>query len=170
MFRVRFVRTFRAAVAAAAATVALAAAAQTPRVGVSVDVAREVVRTTADGRRDVVLEPVEVVHPGDVLVYTLRARNEGDGPAYRARIEDPIPEGTVLLPDSVELAGAETLASLDDGRSWVPFPAVRERTGEDGRTVREPVPADAYTHLRWTLGEPLAPGKAHAVRFKVRVM
>ncbi len=170
MIRQRFVRTFRGAVALAAAAVALGAAAEAPRVDVRVDVAREVVRTTDDGRRDVVLEPVEVVHPGDVLVYTLRARNEGDGLAYRARIEDPIPAGTVLLPDSVELAGAVTLASLDGGRTWLPFPAMRERTAEDGRTVREPVPADAYTHLRWTLGEPLAPGQAHAVRFKVRVM
>ena len=33
-----------------------------------------------------------------------------------------------------------------------------ETTGDDGRPALAPAPAESYTHLRWVLDEPLAPG------------
>lgn len=141
-----------------------------PKVAVTIGVEREIVRTTEDGESEVALEPIEVAYPDDVLVYTLVARNTGDGPALSPRIEDPIPEGTELVLDSVETAGTVPSASLDGGRSWQSFPARVETVDESGQAVDAPAPAGAYTHLRWIFREPIAPGESREVRFKVRVL
>ena len=145
------------------------AAAGTPKVEVSIVVEREVARTDAAGKKFLERKPVEVTSPGDVLVYTLKAVNVGDGQALEARIEDPLPSGAELLLDSLE--GAKTLptASLDGGQTWQSFPAQVERKATDGSFERIEAPADSYTSLRFTLLEPLSPGESKEVRFKVRV-
>jgi uncharacterized repeat protein (TIGR01451 family) len=140
-----------------------------PKVEVDVSVQKEVVVQTPDGTRSVERRPVDVARPGDVLVYTLRARNAGDGPALGTTLDDPLPEGTVLLPDSVESGGSAVHASLDGGNSWGPYPLFVERAGSDGRVEHVPAPADSYTHLRWVLAEPLGPGQDTNVSFKVRI-
>lgn len=150
----------------AAAGIAHAAA---PKVEVDVSVQKEVVVQSPDGTRAVERRPVDVARPGDVLVYTLRARNAGDGPALGTKLDDPLPEGTVLLPDSVESGGSAIHASIDGGKSWGPYPAFVEKAGADGRLERVPAPADSYTHLRWVLPEPLGPGEDTNVSFKVRI-
>jgi len=159
----------RAAALGAAMLAATAALASTPRVQVEVRVEREIVRADASGRKVVERKPVDVARPGDVLVYTLQARNVGDGPAVDARLEDPIPQGTVLVIDSLEHGAAVPSASLDGGATWQSFPATVETHGEDGRVERVPAPPESYTHLRWTLPGALGPGEGKDVRFKVRI-
>lgn len=157
------------AFAACAALAAAPAAAAEPKVEVTVRVEREVVKEDASGRRVVERQPVRAASAGDVLVYTLDARNVGDAPAATARLEDPIPKGTVLVLDSVGSEDGPVLASLDGGASWTPFPATVEKKTEDGRVERVPAPAEAYTHLRWSLPGSLEPGANHDVSFKVRI-
>ena len=140
-----------------------------PRVAVDIAVEREVTKTDADGRQTSYREPVDTAFPGDVLVYTLRAENTGDGPALNTRLEDPIPQGTVLIPDSVLLDGAEVLASLDDGSTWQPFPVRIDHAREDGTREKVPAPAEAYTNLRWVLAGNIDPGQRREVSFKVRI-
>lgn len=147
-----------------------AAIAQSPEVTVRVDVAREVVETAPDGSRRVVLEPVESTRPGDVLVYTVHAANVGAAPAVAPRVDDPIPAGTVLIPDSVAVDGPRTRASLDGGRTWVAFPATVDRPDGNGGTVRVPASPESYTHLRWEWDGALAPGSETRLSFKVRVL
>lgn len=156
------------AVIVAVAPLALASPAG-PRVDVAIHVEREVVRTAPDGSTSVEREPVREASPGDVLVYTLAATNRGDAPALQSRLDDPIPAGTVLIPESVAPAGARVVASLDGGTSWQPFPVESVRTDAEGHERRAPVAAEAYTHLRWQLNEPLEPGGSRTFSFKVRV-
>lgn len=150
-----------------AAVFATAAIAQvpTPKVTVSVDVEREIARGDAVER-----EPVDVARPGDVLVYTVRASNVGDAAAVGARVEDPIPSGTVLIPESVSTGAASPSASLDGGKTWTTFPAMVRETAEDGTERTVPAPAERYTHLRWALDGALPPGESRDLSFKVRVM
>lgn len=163
-------RTAAVAIGVALASAGLAlAVAGAPKVEVSILAEREVVRTDASGRSSVVREPVAIANPGDVIVYTLTAKNTGDAPALDPRIEDPLPSGTLLLLDSVETGGAAVGASLDGGKTWQPFPARVERRRDDGTTERVPAPAEAYTILRWTFPDPLGPGESKDVRFKVRI-
>lgn len=152
----------------AAATVALATAGS-PRLEVQVRVEREVVKDDPSGRRVVHREPVGVATPGDTLVYTLEARNAGDASAVGANLDDPIPEGTTLVVDSIDRAGASISASLDGAKTWVAFPATLERRADDGSVQRVPAPAEAYTHLRWSLPGAIAPGESRNVSFKVRI-
>ena len=137
-----------------------------PRLEVTVAVQREVTRVDVNGRSQVVLEPVKTANPGDILVYRLRATNVGLAPAREARIEDPIPAGTVLVPDSV---GKNVHASLDGGKTWQAFPATVPRKRDDGQVERVPAPANAYTHLRWVLDQAVPPGGSAEVGFKVQV-
>jgi len=137
---------------------------------VEVKVAQEVVRTDETGRAIVERKPVGVVVPGDVLAYTLHATNKSDSAVFDARIEDPIPNGTLLLTDSVAVDGLTVTASIDGGASWKSFPVfVAAGEDADGRPVYEQAPGDAYTHLRWFLDGPLPPGATKEVSFKVQV-
>ena len=157
------------AAALGAAATAVLASAGSPRLEVNVRVEREVVKDDPSGRRVVHREPVGIASPGDTLVYTLEARNAGDGHAVGAKLDDPIPEGTTLVVDSVDRAGAELSASLDGAKTWVAFPATVERRNEDGTLTRVPAPAESYTHLRWSLPGAIAPGESRNVSFKVRI-
>jgi uncharacterized repeat protein (TIGR01451 family) len=157
-----------------AATAPLLAADSTPtaappRLEVTVDVQREVTKVDASGRAQVVLEPVKAAHPGDVLVYSLRATNVGLAPARQAQIEDPIPAGTVLLSESLPAQAKNVRASVDGGKTWQSFPATVTVRRDDGQVERVPAPADAYTHLRWVLEGSLPPGESAEVGFKVKV-
>lgn len=140
-----------------------------PRVDVQIDVAKQVVSVDGDGRPVERQVPVGVVRPGDVLVYRLRATNRGEAPALRPRIEDPIPPGTVLLPESVEPAIGSPTASLDGGATWNEFPVIVETLDGEGRPIRMPAAAEAYTHLRWVLDGDLMPGESRDFTFKVRI-
>lgn len=157
------------AAAAAAAIAAASAWASAPKVEVSVHAAKEVVRTDAAGKRTVTLAPASEAGSGDVIVYTLRAENTGDGPAVSPRIEDPIPAGTVLVLDSVAKDGARIEASLDGGKTWQAYPVSVTRRNARGDDETVPAPAEAYTSLRWVLNGPLQPGDGADVSFKVRI-
>ncbi|TDI35791.1 MAG: DUF11 domain-containing protein [Acidobacteria bacterium] len=137
---------------------------------VEVSVLQEVVRIDESGREIVEHKPVGLVTPGTILAYTLHATNTGDGAVFDARIEDPIPHGTILLPDSVDVDDLTITASIDGGESWKSFP-VFVATGKDaaGQPVYQQAPADSYTHLRWFLDGPLPPGATKEVSFKVQV-
>jgi uncharacterized repeat protein (TIGR01451 family) len=138
-----------------------------PSLAVTVGVEQEIARTTKEGRTIVERVPVGIARPGDTLVYTLRAENTGGAPAFDARLEDPIPQGTVLVPDSVPTTGLTALASLDGGRNWQPFPA--RIPAPEGVDATMPAPPESYTHLRWVVGQPIVPGEAREVTFKVRI-
>jgi uncharacterized repeat protein (TIGR01451 family) len=148
---------------------ALADEAATPRVNVTIQVEREVTEPDPAGRPVIHREPVETAGPGDVLVYTLQAKNVGASPAFNARLQDEIPRGTVLVTESVPPGSTRVMASLDGGSTWQDFPALIERRLEDGTTAQAPAAADSYTHLRWVLAGRLDPGDQREVSFKVRI-
>ena len=154
---------------AVTATVAAKAQASIPKVEVTVQAHKELVRLDASGKKTVTLEPAAEAAAGDVIVYTLRATNSGTGPALSPRVEDPIPAGTVLVLDSVAKDGSSIEASLDGGKTWQPFPASVTRKNDRGAEETVPAPAELYTTLRWILNGPLQPGDGRDVSFKVRI-
>ncbi|MGD8377681.1 MAG: hypothetical protein PVF68_16225, partial [Acidobacteriota bacterium] len=148
---------------AAGTLLALAATAapaqELPKLRIDLQVERELLETTPAGEQVLRREPAEDVAAGDVLVYTLNIQNEGQGPAHRARVVDPIPPGTVLIPDSVAGDSAEITYSIDGGDSFAAYPITRQVAGADGSQREVPVSVEEYTHLRWTLTETLDPGQ-----------
>lgn len=145
------------------------AQASVPKVEVTVNAHKEVVRVDASGTRTVELKPATEATTGDVIVYTLHADNTGTGPAVSPRIEDPIPAGTVLVLDSLAKDGYAIEASLDGGKTWQSFPATVTRKNEKGVEESVEAPAELYTTLRWVLNGPLQPGDGKDVSFKVRI-
>ena len=141
-----------------------------PSIKVNVSVMQEVTRTVDNGETVVETKEVGLVSPGDVLTYTLRAENTGDSPAFDARIEDPIPDGTILVTSSIPESVEGVTASIDGGESWRSFPVfVVAGADDNGQPIYEQAAAESYTHLRWLLDAPLPPGAAKEVSFKVQV-
>ncbi|HEY3174335.1 MAG TPA: hypothetical protein VGK94_01100 [Candidatus Polarisedimenticolia bacterium] len=140
-----------------------------PQVVVDVTAMKEVVARDEAGRERVELREASATGPGDTLVYRISYTNKGTSPAHDAKVTDPIPAGTVLLPGSWEAPGADFAVSVDGGRSWDSYPVRHTVKHADGSTSLEEVDATAYTHVRWTSRESLAPGTTRSAVFKVKV-
>jgi uncharacterized repeat protein (TIGR01451 family) len=146
----------------------VALAAQEPRLELKTTVAKEV-KVKKDGKWVVQTIPVEKTTPGDILVYTITYLNSGKSPAVEAEIVDPIPKGLAIIPESAEGKDTEIKASLDNGRSWQKLPATVLIKNQDGTLSAKPAPADRYTHVKWTVKNPVQPGQSGRVSFKVTV-
>lgn len=107
--------------------------------------------------------------PGDVIEYRLTFTNHQDGPVSQVVMNDPIPAGVVFVPGSVT-ASREDLRveySIDAGSTWSSDPRVEVEVG--GETVLRPAPAEAFTHVRWTVTGAVNPGAQVTARFRARV-
>ena len=80
------------------------------------------------------------VKPGDIIKYTVIAKNNSRCPLKNLILKQPIPKGTNYLKDSATaIDGAELLFSIDGGKTFVSKPLV----------WTEPAPANVYNYLRW---------------------
>ena len=140
-----------------------------PDVRITVRVQREVTRITSSGEAEVRREPVVSAKREDVLVYTLEFANHGDSPAHEVQVMNPVPGGTVLIPETVQGDSARITYSIDGGVTYGTFPITRTVVLEDGTREEVPAAPEEYTHVRWTLQEPLEPSESRTVEFKVRV-
>jgi len=161
--------SFLCLIALCATTAGRAAQPGQPQVVLSVDVKEEISAPDPKGNLRVVRKGVERASPGDVLVYTLTYTNFGKEPAANARVDDPIPSGTVLLPASVLGERAGITFSVDGGKSFAAYPVMKTVSGPDGKPASVEAPAESYTHIRWTAQEPIAPGESRSAAFKVIV-
>lgn len=128
----------------------------------------EVVTTTAAGKK--VVKRVDTgkasVVPGDTVVFTTTYRNIGAKPAEKVVITNPVPEHTLYLDKSAEGKGATIDFSVDGGKNYAPAGKLTVMDAQE--KVRTAGPAD-YTHIRWTLLKPLAPGGRGNVSFKAKI-
>jgi len=167
--RTLFVAIVIAIVTAAAAPGLVTAQEAKPDIVVKVTMYKEVVTRDAQGAEQVKLVEATTSNPGDVIVYRITATNEGNAPAHNARIVDPIPTGTLLIPGSWSSADSDLTVSIDGGKSFEMYPVKRSVRLADGSVADEEVELSRYTHLRWTATDPLAPGESRSASFKVTV-
>ncbi|MCU0759803.1 MAG: hypothetical protein MUF07_11505 [Steroidobacteraceae bacterium] len=125
----------------------------------------EVETVDAQGQRSLKLVPAATVVPGSQVVWTVTAANVCDKPADKVVIDNPIPAQMSFVPDSAVGAGADILFSTD-GRQFAGPAAlvVRDATG----AVR-PARAADYTHIRWSLRNPIAPGQVAMARYRAEL-
>lgn len=138
-----------------------------PDLRVEVRVERELRQLGMDGVEHVVLEPATDVRPGDLLVCTVQYRNSGDAPAVNAAVTQPVPEGTVLVPNSALGARATVEYSLD-GKSFGKWPQVI-RADASGRSETVDAPPAAVRQVRFVWREPVPVGGSSSASFKVVV-
>ncbi|HEU0098837.1 MAG TPA: hypothetical protein VFQ67_08680 [Allosphingosinicella sp.] len=119
----------------------------------------ERVKPGADGKPVTVREEPGVVTPGDRLAFVLSYRNSGAQPATGFTLTNPIPP-------SVAFAGTDDSSasvSVDGGKSWGTLASLKV-VNADG-TSRPAVAADV-THIRWSLGRPIAAGGGGELSFR----
>lgn len=160
-------RRLRAGVATAAALLCAAGAlAEAGSIELRARAEKRVLLQAADGTAQETFVPAAKVLPGDVVAYTIEARNVSRTDADRVVITDPIPGEMQYLDGSAHAAGTELLFSVDGGFR---FDAPERLTvaNEDG--TRRPAVASDYTHVRWVFATPLAPAEQRSVRFLARL-
>jgi len=123
---------------------------------------KRVLLQAPDGTAQESYVPAAKVVPGDVVAYTIEARNVGAADADRVVITDPIPGEMKYLDGTADVVGAELLFSVDGGFRF-DRPENLTVANEDG--TRRPALASDYTHVRWVFAAPLAPAQQRSVRF-----
>jgi len=113
--------------------------------------------------------PAENSSPGDQLVYTITYTNAGKGAVVDATIVNPIPRGVTVDPMGIEGTDANVTCSIDSGRSFHAPPVMVKIKKPDGSLESKPAPPESYTHIRWIIKKPLAPGQTGQVNFKATV-
>lgn len=146
----------------------MALAQDEPRLDLQSTVEKEVT-LYKDGQTRVERIPVEEAAQGDILVFTVTYVNGGETDAVDAVIVNPVPRGVVYVPESAEGEDTVITCSIDDGLSWHQQPVMTTVKNPDGGEVREPAPADHYTHIRWIIQKPVAPGQSGRVSFRATV-
>lgn len=107
--------------------------------------------------------------PGDVLRYRLTFTNVTPGAVRGVTLANPLPAGVRFVGGSAraERSDARVEYSADGGRTFSAQPM--EEVEEGGRRVTRPVPAERYTHVRWTVGGAVAPGATVVAEYDARV-
>jgi len=131
--------------------------------------AEKEITVTRQGKPTTKRIPLDKANPKDVVVYTITYENTGKGPLLDAVIVDPIPQGVAYVLDSAEGKDAEITCSIDGGRSWLKPPVMMEFRKPDGTIEKKPAPPERYTHIRWAIKKPVAPGQSGKVSFKATV-
>jgi uncharacterized repeat protein (TIGR01451 family) len=126
----------------------------------------ELVVRRADGTQETKRIQAERVVPGDEVIYTIRYQNVGKEPADAVAITNPMPEHMEfrrVLDAAPKLA--ELTFSIDGGATF-DVPAKLVVATDKGPRPAQP---EEYTHVRWTLREPVPPGGSGQVSFRARL-
>jgi uncharacterized repeat protein (TIGR01451 family) len=117
----------------------------------------------ADGKTLRSWEPAERLNAGDEVYYTIRVRNPGKQPVTGIVVTKRLPFGMHYKRGSAVGPACEVQFSIDGGTNFAPL----ERLGAaaDGKSSRK-VQVSEYTHVRWLLRRPLAPGATALLRFR----
>ncbi len=126
----------------------------------------EVTVIAEDGTETKALVPADKVVPGDVVVYTITAKNVSDQPVESIVINDPIPVHMTYVIGSVTNGDTEITFSVDGGETFAPASEL-EVTDESGSP--RAVEAKDYTHIRWTLVKAIPPSGEKSVSFRARL-
>jgi uncharacterized repeat protein (TIGR01451 family) len=118
--------------------------------------------STTPGREVFRFVPARLLEQGQVVYYTVRITNQTTVLLRNVAVVQPVPANTVYIADSASGPGANVSFSIDGGQSFAPADALMIEV--DG-TKRPAQPAQ-YTHIRWALRNPLAPGATALARFR----
>lgn len=107
--------------------------------------------------------------PGDVVRYRLTFTNVTRGAVRGVTLANPLAAGMRFVDGSAraDRTDARLEYSADGGRTFSAQPT--EEVVVDGRRVRRAIPAERYTHVRWTVEGNVSPGATVVAEFDARV-
>lgn len=148
------------------------AAEAAPKVTLNLSADKQVMKQDDRGQPIATWQPMgkqAATKPGETLRFQLLSKNEGKAPAKTVVLTQPIPKGTqYVLKTATSSQPADITYSIDGGNQFVAQPKVKE-TLPNGQIVEKPAPAIAYTHVQWTLKQPLANLAQAQVTYQVTV-
>jgi uncharacterized repeat protein (TIGR01451 family) len=113
--------------------------------------------------KKVTFEPIVgkvAVKPGDIIQYTVIAKNNSHCPLKNLMLKQPIPRGTNYLKDSATgVDGAELLFSIDGGKTFVARPKIDNKEA----------PASAYDYIRWRFPKRIGTKSQVWTKYKLQV-
>jgi uncharacterized repeat protein (TIGR01451 family) len=146
-----------------AAPLAAQSAEPKPLVITAVNMTAESAKKAGQERNDKAM-----ARPGDVLGYSLAFTNVTHGPVTNVQFVDPLPQGLVYRTGSARADKPVRIEySINDGKSYTARPTIV--VVENGKRVEKSAPREAYTHIRWTVAGPLAPGAQVTAGFQAEV-
>jgi len=128
----------------------------------------EVTEKNASGVSEVKRQEAQLakVVPGSIVIFSVRYKNTGKDPASNVTVMNPVPENMVYVDKSAEGKGARIDYSIDGGKT---YGAPEKLTVRDSQGKVRPALAKDYTHIRWVLAAPLAPGGTGSVSFRAQL-
>jgi uncharacterized repeat protein (TIGR01451 family) len=104
--------------------------------------------------------PAQRLSAGDEVHYTVRVLNPGEEAVTEVVVTKRLPFGVRYEPGSATGPGCRIELSADGGQSFATPDLPRGKTGP-----RKPATIE-YTHVRWIMSRPLAPGATALLRFR----
>ncbi len=142
---------------------------QKPRVSLEMKEEKEITLIKEEGKQTVERVPANEVKSLDTLVYSITYTNEGQEEARDISIVDPIPDGTIYIPESAEGKNTKISFSIDGGNQFQGPPVKYLLIKPDGTTEEQIAPVDMYTHIKWIITDTIPPGGGGQVSFKTKV-
>jgi uncharacterized repeat protein (TIGR01451 family) len=106
------------------------------------------------------------VVPGDVVVYTTTYKNTRRTPVESLEITNPIPDHMLYIDLSAEGRGTKIEFSVDHGKTYGPPTSI---VVTDANGMKRGAGPKDYTHLKWTVQNPVPPGGVGTVSYKARL-
>lgn len=103
--------------------------------------------------------PAKRLSQGQVVYYTVQITNPTPVFANKVQVSQMIPANTIYLAGSASGPGADIEFSVDGGQNFARPEQVKLPDGTRAPPTR-------YTHIRWSLRNPLAPGSTALARFR----
>lgn len=112
-------------------------------------------------------QPAQEVEPGQTIEYKLDYTNTGKTALKGLAITGPIPNATHYLGSTAATqADSSFTVSIDGGKTFENEPVKRMVENEQGKKVEKVIPPSEYTHVRWTLNQPLKAGETQSFRYR----
>lgn len=127
---------------------------------------KEIQVVGTDGVKIMQKVPADKVIPGEEVIYTITFTNSGDRPAENLVVKNPIPEHMNYVGGSAAGENSVITYSVDNGQS---FDVPGKLTVKDTQGKTQAAEASDYTHVCWTLTEPVAPNSSGMVSFRARL-
>lgn len=108
-------------------------------------------------------EPAARLSAGDEVYYTIRVRNPGKQAVTGIVVTKRLPFGVHYMRGSAAGPACNIQFSIDGGTHFAA--AEQLGAGGAGKPARK-VQVSEYTHVRWILSRPLAPGATALLRFR----
>lgn len=124
-----------------------------------------VITVNADGKE--ASRPAEEVEPGEVIEYLLTYENISEAALQGIAVTGPIPDATAYIANTANTpAQANFTVSIDNGKTFESEPVKRMIKNAQGEEVETIIPPSEYSHIRWTLNQPLQGGEKQTFRYR----